>query len=261
MRQALGFSRATAAGMLRVDSNRLASYESGRVPIRYPLADAFCRRFNVSQRWLAEGVQPERFYIPVGPGTLKEMPENLLFSEAYQRFLKPFSDEYFKKYAEAIEGATEHDLEELAWGTMPIIGFETREELKPLFLRLVTWLFDACPLSYLGLLYGTLSRAGRMFLAIPPVPRMARPRAAPAESGLTSVTEVINPSPVHSEVTKLLDRVRKAASEPGKKSALAEFLGVARPRVSEWLSGRQEPGGETTLRLLQWVEREESRSK
>ncbi|MCZ7636246.1 MAG: hypothetical protein M5U12_09550 [Verrucomicrobia bacterium] len=76
---------------------------------------------------------------------------------------------------------------------------------------------------------------------------------------LPNITEVSNRKGVEAELDKLIARVRKSASAPGKKAALADFLGVPRPRVSEWLAGRTAPGGETTLRLLHWVEQEESR--
>jgi hypothetical protein len=56
---------------------------------------------------------------------------------------------------------------------------------------------------------------------------------------------------------KLLERLNKATSERGKKTALANFLGVSLAMVSQWLSGKREPGGETTLKLLHWVEQQE----
>jgi hypothetical protein len=56
---------------------------------------------------------------------------------------------------------------------------------------------------------------------------------------------------------KLLARLERATSEPGKKSELAKFLGAPLASVSRWLSEDREPGGEITLKMLQWVEQQE----
>jgi TorA maturation chaperone TorD len=32
---------------------------------------------------------------------------------------------------------------------------------------------------------------------------------------------------------------------------------VPPPKVSQWLAGDHEPGGETTLRMLQWLQQQE----
>jgi hypothetical protein len=70
---------------------------------------------------------------------------------------------------------------------------------------------------------------------------------------LTDVTATGNVSPVKSTMASLLDRLNKATSQRGMKSKLAKVMGVPLSNVSQWLSGEREPGGETTLRLLNWV--------
>lgn len=62
-----------------------------------------------------------------------------------------------------------------------------------------------------------------------------------------------NTMDVKSEIDKLIERVKHKASKPGAKAELARMLDVDPARVSEWLSGKKEPGGEYTLRLLKWV--------
>ena len=59
-----------------------------------------------------------------------------------------------------------------------------------------------------------------------------------------------------SEIKKLMARVKRKAERPGAKAELARALGVKPPRISEWLSGSKEPGGEYALRLLKWVGQE-----
>lgn len=71
------------------------------------------------------------------------------------------------------------------------------------------------------------------------------------------VSEVRNIEEVKAKFPDLLERLKKITQERGKKTALAKFLGVKLSRVSQWLSGEYEPGGETTLQMLQWVEQQE----
>ena len=59
------------------------------------------------------------------------------------------------------------------------------------------------------------------------------------------------------ELAKLIQRLKQFTKQRGQKAELAHFLSVHQARISEWLSGKKEPGGETTLRLLNWVERKE----
>lgn len=66
----------------------------------------------------------------------------------------------------------------------------------------------------------------------------------------------VPPKPLNLDL--LLIRVNQVASLRGKKSELADHLGVSRSRVSEWLNRAKEPGGKVTLRLLEWVQAEEA---
>ena len=78
---------------------------------------------------------------------------------------------------------------------------------------------------------------------------------------LTTGTQNGTESDMQSKLATLLARLNRATRQRGKKTELADFLGVPHTRVSEWLSGRREPGGETTLRLLAWVTAEEAKQK
>ncbi|HXT10837.1 MAG TPA: helix-turn-helix transcriptional regulator [Candidatus Angelobacter sp.] len=55
------------------------------------------------------------------------------------------------------------------------------------------------------------------------------------------------------ELSEVLDAVRKKASEPGQKAALARYCGATPQQVSAWLSGTKEPGGKYTVKLASWV--------
>ena len=62
-------------------------------------------------------------------------------------------------------------------------------------------------------------------------------------------------------IDKLFSRIRRLTKARGSKAALADALGVVPQRLHEWLSGDYEPGGETTLQLLEWVTATEAQQK
>ncbi|HEX5218247.1 MAG TPA: helix-turn-helix transcriptional regulator [Verrucomicrobiae bacterium] len=74
---------------------------------------------------------------------------------------------------------------------------------------------------------------------------------------LDTVTASGNSPDVKPTMPALLGRLNKATAAFGMKSKLAKYMGVPLPNVSQWLSGEREPSGETTLRLLHWVEQQE----
>ena len=63
---------------------------------------------------------------------------------------------------------------------------------------------------------------------------------------------------MQSEFERLIDRLKRATGERGQKALLAAALKVPPARISEWLSGKKEPGGKTTLKLLCWVQEQDS---
>ena len=85
----------------------------------------------------------------------------------------------------------------------------------------------------------------------------------PKKTELTDAATYGKLSAVKAQLPSLLDRLNRATSESGKMSELADYLGkvtgksVPLASVSRWLSGKREPGGEITLMLLHWVERQE----
>jgi len=63
---------------------------------------------------------------------------------------------------------------------------------------------------------------------------------------------------VKEQLPGLLERLKKATRQSGKKSELAKrVLRVPLASVSRWLSGDREPGGEVALKMLRWVEQQE----
>lgn len=81
------------------------------------------------------------------------------------------------------------------------------------------------------------------------------------ESDLTTYANNGNNLPMQPIMPKLIERLKKATAERGSKSKLATWLGVPPQSVTDWMAGRKEPSGETTLRLLAWVTAEEGKPK
>lgn len=78
---------AKALGLPRV---RLASYEYGRAPVRYELAKLIGEKFGVSQRWLAEGLSPEKAYVTLPAQLESQLDGRMLFSAAYENVVRPY---------------------------------------------------------------------------------------------------------------------------------------------------------------------------
>ena len=74
-----------------------------------------------------------------------------------------------------------------------------------------------------------------------------------AKKEFDTITIESNTWGVKSETEKLRNDLKRATAKPGMKAALARFMKVDPPRVSEWLSG-QEPGGEYALKLRAWAD-------
>ena len=64
-----------------------------------------------------------------------------------------------------------------------------------------------------------------------------------------------------SKLLEFLERINRAAVERGKKTELAACIGASRQQVNAWLQGEKMPGGEVTLRMLDWVQAEEAKQK
>ena len=80
---------------------------------------------------------------------------------------------------------------------------------------------------------------------------------AEEKSALTSKAYSLTSNDMQPVLPKLIQRLKRATEGRGRKSELAAWLGVHRQCVTDWLSGKQEPGGEITLKLLRWVEQQE----
>ena len=51
----------------------------------------------------------------------------------------------------------------------------------------------------------------------------------------------------------ITDLAKFCRAKHGRVTELSQHLGVAQPHVSAWLTGKQEPSGEHTLRIQSWL--------
>ena len=255
-------SQVAVGQLLGIDANRLSSYEHGRVPIPYAVATAFCREFGVNPAWLASGAQPMHSYAMISHRLADEIAERARFSEVFDSVLAPS----FGKHQEALQQFTGGDfsgaaVEEFSEAAIPSIGHIRPAEVAQLVAGHVATALAKSPPHLYQALYSALCQAIRAYEAshqeaIGQFGLVARPGRG--KVSLDSVTLNGDSEAVQLTLSALLKRLNRATLPTGKKAELADFLGVPRQRVSEWLSGKREPGGETTLKLLNWVQGQEA---
>ena len=87
-RELTKLSRVAFAAHVGIDSSELARIEHARVALRYPVGDNIARRFNLNQRWLADGIEPKNSYVEFHSEALPVLPARMLFSVAFDTHLK-----------------------------------------------------------------------------------------------------------------------------------------------------------------------------
>ncbi len=119
-REFLHFSQREFAEKIGIKRERLATYEEGRVPVKWEVALRICHRFQISEHWLATGrIGPvassvgapfgsfsrNAMFLPSDP-ILEKLKPGALFSESYDGILKP---EYWKLLGQAAQTWTHLD--------------------------------------------------------------------------------------------------------------------------------------------------------
>jgi DNA-binding transcriptional regulator YiaG len=241
-------TRKAVADALGIHVKRLQTYEIARVPLPNEVGLRFCARFDVSQRWLALG-KGEPFGAKDIPPDLKAIIEECrLFSDAFSRHLYTL----FPAVPDSLKGFLQEKSPELAR--------------------------QGVAFSLAGVTYGYgLDSPAEMANALGDHLSLKLSRMAPEKRvqfrnyilqavenfdssekmGVDTVSINEHNEAVKAQLPTLLKRLKEATRERGKKSELAALLGVSKTRVWQWLSGTNEPGGETTLQLLRWVEQQE----
>jgi transcriptional regulator with XRE-family HTH domain len=238
VRRQLHLSQDNLAAAVGITRDQLANIETGRTVLNFEIGWKICRHLNVDPLYLASGtgaVMPFH-YIDLEernvPGSdsfrmvcATQLREELEFSRALSRALSGNKQLFAEFQADALAPAYERAIS----GIVKAFLAEAPPEIRQLALE-------------------HIARALREFLDVHAKRKL-----------LTYITVTGNFVPVKSTMASLLDRLNKATSQRGMKSKLAKVMGVPLANVSQWLSGAREPGGETTLRLLEWVQAEEAK--
>ena len=263
------------ARRLDIDSNRLSSYEHGRVPIRYELAIKVCREFNISQRWLARGILPmqPKYDVPMEYSYL--VKPNSLFSKVFDGWLDAPTQRIEQALIEMVgeENFRAGKFDDAVFSNFPPADSTPPQAMAFYVKKLISLRLNWLPQD-LQLMYGKAllqadksfqtKYAKRMEKLVPPAARKYLDQSAQVEKiDLTNPATSIKHLKVKPHLPSLLERLNLATKETGKMSALAVFLAVQTKRkvplasVSRWLSGKREPGGEITLLMQHWVEQQE----
>lgn len=241
------WSQPVIARELGVTRDMWASHEYARAPVRFAIAYKFCAVFNRSLRWLARGLDPETPFNPISASLLANLSDRALFSEAYDLHLAALVDERIEELADRA------GVSPAALGKDSIIidnsrlGVSSAEAHVERVVDFIRWAATQMPEAKRLRLGHELNNVIFRYW----------PWDSVAE-GKTDVDKIPlkgNPASVLSDIQKLIERLKLVSSVPGRKKFLAGELEVSPARISEWLSGEKEPGGNYTLRLLQWVEK------
>jgi transcriptional regulator with XRE-family HTH domain len=116
-------------------------------------------------------------------------------------------------------------------------------------------------LSDLGKLADMAAKVDDEIAAREKVPVLIPTESVPKTLSLTIRNVSVTNTDVKAQWPILKKRLQAATANRGGKSKLAKFLGVQVQAVSQWLTdhkeSEREPGAETALRMLNWVEQQE----
>ena len=293
----LKITQAACAKEIGLDRSTLANYETGRTPLPFEPALRFCRQFIISEEWLATGRHDAlHAALPgniAGAGDWKTFDEKIsirqcmdLFSEPARLhissgtlFSKAFNDVLGSRYRELVKHSpfypriepSDADGWDVAVNLLKVIyerHFHLLDEtaklrqIKPsdLWRLYLSRALVCCAITFKSFDETNLAavpmekvRWLRDILFEPPDGEVKNN----GKEDLTGTSEMRKVEGVKSEIQRLLARVSRLVAAKGTKAKLAETLEVPQSRLSEWLGGKCDPSGETTLRLLRWVEQQE----
>jgi transcriptional regulator with XRE-family HTH domain len=262
IRKSIKWSQSSFAQALGISRDRLANIECGRTPLRCGIAIRLAILTGFSLRWIAEGVEPQKQRFKIAENLMAEIPPKCLFSEAWQRWLKPSFEAAIKETKAWIKsrpkGASLSDADITVGGNAGV-GFIGADDVLSYLTEDFRGVLKSIPPHLLQSFYAQIANAWRDFVGVNiiEIHEWEGLQPDPPEKLLTGSSLKSKYKGVKSEIQKLIEQVRRKASKLGGKSALAKELDVAPARISEWLSGKKEPGGEYTLMLQRWVEQQE----
>lgn len=247
------WSQPVIARELGVTRDMWASHEYGRAPVRFGLAYKFCAVFNRSLRWLAKGQDPKTPFSRISSSLLENINDRALFSSAYDLQLAALVDERIEELATRAGESPE----KLGRASIIIdnsrLGVSFAEAHVERVVDFIRWAATQMPEAKRLRLGHELNDVIFKYWPWDSV--------AEEKSDVDKIPLKSKSVPVLSEIQKLIAQLNEVVQVPGRKKFLAEKLKVAPARISEWLSGKKEPGGNNALQLLYWAEKWESQQK
>jgi hypothetical protein len=216
-------TRKRLAFLAGVDAAAVKRVELGRAVLKYRLGSALCQETDSNQAWLCSGAGAKSPRIYIASGLEEKIPPDMSFSGAFSEHIWPSLN------PEQQRAAKSGSLTLMRAAFVKPIGFSSEEEEE--------W------------------SDGRR-----------RARAHDARAGVFHLTDAATQGSIElvnlpTTLEDLRQEINRRASAPGVKTQLAEFLGAPLASVSRWLSGDRDPGGETTLRMLNWVVEQERKKR
>lgn len=254
-RHLIVINRVELANELEIGVPRLASYESGQVPIPYGVIKKMDFRFGLNFHWLATGHGDPRESLPVPDDFFPKTSDKTAFSRVYDNLIAPWFEAWNSQQQSPLQKAAA-GLKDLKTEVLPTIGVDRKATLQAVAAKLFKATLDNLPAHLHWKYYRKLMAASGEFLSAH-VSESGESSVILSEIDLTGKVSSLTKVSVQAVLPKLIHRLKRATEARGKKSELADWLGVHRQMVTDWLSGKQEPGGENTLRLLHWVELQE----
>jgi DNA-binding transcriptional regulator YiaG len=272
----LRLSQVGFARELGVDSSVVAAYENYRSPVQYGLTWEACRLFRLSANWLMTGVGGSVTAWPLPSPQFVSIDPKTPISRAWVQGLKSAYETDLESPKRTNQSLPFTDITPDPEGRLFAGEFLSKTLMETLIeVPDSNVVGVAAEISrMLGSLQGGRQRDAPEIVAArykeieKARAKLAARRELLSRSAIERVGKVLTDTEIRSksvgvksQMPNLLARLDKATKETGKKSALAEFLGVPLASVSRWLSGDREPGGEITLKMLRWVELQEQTSK
>lgn len=243
-------TRAVFAHRAGIEYSLLANIEHARSPTRWGVIEKIAKAHQISLRYLAEGngamFRPSAFW-PVSEEFTAD--PQAWFSTIYDRDLRVMIATMDLAF-DLVDKSGGKAPRPVPLAGMPLWEFELIT-VESKARQLMRKLSDKENVEFYKTLHRTIDNFANAL----------KSRATSQKEDLTDGLNSLTTGPVQPVLPKLIDRIREATKERGGKAALAAWLGVHRHCVTDWLKGKQKPNGETTLRLLQWVEAEERKQQ
>jgi transcriptional regulator with XRE-family HTH domain len=271
-REASGLSQVEFARRAGLDGGSYASYEYERAKLNYPVAYKILTTYvMLGPKWLALGGSSAGVFF----GTLPKPGENMdgpktPFSEVYQSTIchrVAASRAAAMKPAEPFpifrpDGSPESRVRALRLFVEMLKQYLQQlqpGEVDPFMNELDSAMAKAFQTKKLSSTEDADLIAARML----EIDAFGHGRIASDENsalaGLLTIAEYGNCFPM--TLPQLLNELKTLTEVFGKKAELAEFLNATPSSLSHWLSGNRQPGGEVTLRMLEWVQAEKAKQK